>query len=77
MMGLVRVANRPHQHLTVTTKDGETFDLGFQVEGTDPVARFHQWRQHRKVVAYCNNRLRTLTGDDRTFFVEAMEARRG
>lgn len=74
MNGLtVGIGQRPYQAITVTTRDGKTYDLGKQVAGTDPIARLYQWRQRRKIEAYKRDRLATLTGQDRDDFLNQLE----
>lgn len=73
----IGVGARPHQRITVTTRDGETYDLGLQVAGTDLIARFYQWQQTRRINAYCRDRIKTLTGVERDEFVRELETRRG
>lgn len=74
---LVRIGQRPTQRMVVTTRDGKRYDLGLQVAGDDWVAKFFQWRQRRKIRAYCKDRLRNLTGVERQEFIREMEAQRG
>lgn len=73
----VGVGQRPFQSITVTTRDGKVYDLGRQVAGDDPIAKFYQWRQRRKIAAYCRDRLATLTGTERAEFIAEMEAHCG
>lgn len=73
----VGIGQRPSQRIKVTTVEGKTYDLGKQVDGDDLIARFYQWRQRRKIAAYCRDRLRTLTGVQRDEFLREMEAHRG
>ena len=76
MNGLtVGIGQRPFQSIRVTTRDGRTYDLGRQVAGTDPVARFFQWRQRRKIEAYIRDRLTNLTGAERQDFLNQLENR--
>lgn len=74
---LVGLGQRPTQKITVVTRDGQRFDLGRQVSGDDAFAWYHQWRQRRKIAAYCRARLRTLSGDERLEFLKEMEGHRG
>lgn len=73
----IGLGQRPHQSLKVVTRDGGTFDLGPQVEGTDLVARFYQWRQERRIAAYIRDRLASLTGPERDEFMTLMEKPNG
>lgn len=73
----IGLGQRPHQSVKVTTRDGTTYNLGRQVSGDDPLARWYQWRQRRKIDAYCRDRLKTLTGPQRDEFLKEMEAHRG
>lgn len=74
---LIGLGQRPEQRIKVTTRDGRTYDLGRQVEGTDPIARWFQWRQRARIAAYCRDRLRTLTPMEREEFIREMGASRG
>lgn len=77
----MKLGVRPQQKMVVTTRDGKTYDLGRQVAGEDIIAKWFQWRQDRKIRAYCRDRLRSLTGTEREEFLAEMnkmkEARRG
>ena len=73
----IGIGQRPEANLVVHTRDGKRYDLGKQVAGDDLIARFYQWRQRRKIAAYCRDRLRTLQGAERKEFLKEMEAHRG
>jgi hypothetical protein len=68
----VGIGQRPFQSIRVTTRDGKTYDLGKQVAGTDPIARLYRWRQRRKIESYIRDRLASLTGAERTEFLNQM-----
>lgn len=78
---LTKIGERPSTAVVVRTADGREFDLGKVLEGNDLIARFYQWRQRRRVDAYCKAQLAYLTGEKRAEFkvqVDKMkEARRG
>ena len=71
-MGL-GLGQRPEQSITVTTRDGKKYDLGKQVQGDDLIAKFYRRQQRRKINAYCKDRLKTLTGDEREQFLLEVE----
>jgi hypothetical protein len=75
------IGHRPKIKVIVQARDGKDYNLGYEVAGDDLLAKFYQWRRRRKTLAYCRDRMRSLTGTEREEFQREVnklkEARRG
>lgn len=72
---LVGIGQRPCIPIAVVTREGKRYDLGKQVEGDDLVARYYQWQQRRKIRAYCKDRAKDLSGQEREDFLREVNKR--